>query len=668
MLGLHVRQSRSAGGVGEIFIFAYADDITICGPPHAALHAVHYLTVEILPSAGFDTKICTLLMGDEAEPSFPRSTRSLNERIAEHFGLEAVPPDLNVLDHTRGMLVVGTPVGSGEFKSKECTDGLQSHRTRLQNLSSLGRLHPQAALLLLNFCAVTRPGYLCRTVAYEHLRDALAENAADIRRAWCDITEIEEAELDVATRARLKLPYRYGGGGLTDYTDVADAAHIGSWAANASWISRTVPALAAIGDVNSPANREGGYIKVAFDRLKARGGAIAKALPDAVARLALSTDRGLQTKLTVAIHDTNAKALKEMLDGTDERRAACLLAGQQRGASGWLLATPWCPEMEIPAPAMRAAVRWRYMLQQPLLVKAMNERKLCTCSRCKKGSGGPDEASGRIRNGPGLPSDDVFGFHALADNEDTCLGGRDASHNAVLRVIESELRTRTFFEVKTSGLHGILREWTERNPGGDGNGVVGAGEKGLVPDILVKGVYPATLGILGDVRVCQVIKGNGQVVPRCRTTVPLHAAAASEKQKRTKYGEACSAQCFTFVPLVVESYGGIGRDFLKFMEDIITAHAQGRGREGNPRAVRDREMRRVAVGVAEYPPNARAADALIDWERRISVALMRSVGCRLLGGGCDFLFAKEGAAEQGVRENDENEGAGEELDGGVVIV
>jgi len=77
----------------------------------------------------------------------------------------------------------------------------------------------------------------------------------------------------------------------------------------------------------------------------------------------------------------------------------------------------------------------------------MNERKLCTCSRCKKGSGGPDEASGRIRNGPGLPSDDVFGFHALADNEDTCLGGRDASHNAVLRVIESELRTRTFFEV-----------------------------------------------------------------------------------------------------------------------------------------------------------------------------------------------------------------------------
>ena len=47
---------------------------------------------------------------------------------------------------------------------------------------------------------------------------------------------------------------------------------------------------------------------------------------------------------------------------------------------------------------------------------------------------------------------------------------------------------------------------------------------------------------------------------------------------------------------------------------------------------------------------------------------MRSVGCRLLGGGCDFLFAKEGEADQGVRENDENEGAGEELDGGVVIV
>jgi len=102
------------------------------------------------------------------------------------------------------------------------------------------------------------------------------------------------------------------------------------------------------------------------------------------------------------------------------------------------------------------------------------------------------------------------------------------------------------------------------------------------------------------------------------------------------------------------------------MGDIITAHAQGRGREGNPRAACDREMRRVAVGVEEYPPNPCAADALIDWERRISVALMRSVGCRLLGGGCDFLFAKEGEEVRG--ENDETEGLGEEPDLGGVIV
>ena len=59
---------------------------------------------------------------------------------------------------------------------------------------------------------------------------------------------------------------------------------------------------------------------------------------------------------------------------------------------------------------------------------------------------------------------------------------------------------------------------------------------------------------------------------------------------------------------------------------------------------------------------------LIDWEKRISVALMRSVGCRLLGGGVDFLFAKEGGNDRGVRENDETEGLGEEPDLGGVIV
>ena len=76
-----------------------------------------------------------------------------------------------------------------------------------------------------------------------------------------------------------------------------------------SCISQTVPALAAIGDVNSPTNREGSYNKIAFDKFKVRG-AIAKALPDAVTELARSTDGGLQTKITVAIHYTNAKALK----------------------------------------------------------------------------------------------------------------------------------------------------------------------------------------------------------------------------------------------------------------------------------------------------------------------------------------------------------------------
>ena len=74
------------------------------------------------------------------------------------------------------------------------------------------------------------------------------------------------------------------------------------------------------------------------------------------------------------------------------------------------------------------------------------------------------------------------------------------------------------------------------------------------------------------------------------------------------------------------------------------------------------------VIAGRYLPNPCAADALIDWERRISVALMRSVGCRLLGGGVDFLFAKEGGNGRGVRENDETEGLGEDPDLGGVIV
>ena len=50
------------------------------------------------------------------------------------------------------------------------------------------------------------------------------------------------------------------------------------------------------------------------------------------------------------------------------------------------------------------------------------------------------------------------------------------------------------------------------------------------------------------------------------------------------------------------------------------------------------------------------------------MALMRSVGSRLLGGGVDFLFAKEGGNDRGVRENDETEGLGEDPDlGGVTV-
>ncbi len=117
---------------------------------------------------------------------------------------------------------------------------------------------------------------------------------------------------------------------------------------------------------------------------------------------------------------------------------------------------------------------------------------------------------------------------------------------------------------------------------------------------------------------------------------------------RTKYKNACEASRFLFTPLVLEMYGGLGTaltSFMKKMVDVVALRSDDAARRRRRRV--DPEARMVADGAEAYPSSTAKAQEHVQWERRISVALARTVGQRLLGGGVDAVVGIAVVSESG---------------------
>ena len=81
------------------------------------------------------------------------------------------------------------------------------------------------------------------------------------------------------------------------------------------------------------------------------------------------------------------------------------------------------------------------------------------------------------------------------------------------------------------------------------------------------------------------------------------------------------------------------------MVDVVALRSDDAARRRRRRV--DPEARMVADGAEAYLSSKAKEQELVQWERRISVALARTVGQRLLGGGVDAVVGIADVSESG---------------------
>lgn len=170
-------------------LLGYLDDIYILSPDDSALEDV---------KSFFDTR--------------PASSLLLNVRKCTTFGLEDIRAD--------GINILGTAVGSAEFRSRFLSDKIERQVGLLHQLSDLKSQH---ALLLLRYCVQQDLRHLQRSLrtvdlpdCWTPLDDALLETALLLRASPRRL----DTDADLVT-----LPTRMGGLGLLSHSECAPHAY-----------------------------------------------------------------------------------------------------------------------------------------------------------------------------------------------------------------------------------------------------------------------------------------------------------------------------------------------------------------------------------------------------------------------------------------------------------
>ena len=211
---------------------AFADDIAVAVQPGNA--AAVYATVQrCLEDAGCElasAKCMALCLGGE----LPAAVRGLGARCV----------DLGTPVEQRGQLYLGTPLGTDEFRrawlSGAHLAGMRHCLQRLQLLSS----QPQAALTLLRSCVQTKMVYQLRCQPPALAAEVAATYDSEAHAA-CELIVGKQVAVGTPAAAKLRLPVRDGGAGITALADIASAAYVGSLVDCADLLARIHPSLGA---------------------------------------------------------------------------------------------------------------------------------------------------------------------------------------------------------------------------------------------------------------------------------------------------------------------------------------------------------------------------------------------------------------------------------------
>ena len=478
---------------------------------------------------------------------------------------------------------------------------VDGHRQRLQAITSLGAVNVQAAKLLLHFCCFTRLDYVLGLVPLDLARNSLAVAQHDLLAAWCSVLRVDPAELDsCGVREQAFLPHCWGGQGLVDHAQLADAALLGCWAAHAEWLRSTVPSLAGLGRV-PPC---WGFLPGVCDRLRQQESAAAL-LPPHLSDFLLSAVPRLRRSLAAVQSHAAFLALHRRLMGDGRRAAAArLLSCSGQGALAWHTTVPWASHLLLSDDGVRLACRFELGLPLPQLHEAARLGAHCACC--------------------GLPATDVLGDHVLNVVQPKAttrvFGGGYSTHQGVLSAL-----SRCFAEVRC----GVTTD-------------VGGLTGDLRVDLAVRGgasLRPERAGVLVDVSLTHPLTARGELkLPACADRVSV-AGDQREAVKVKKYEQLALHSGFDFEPMVFETFGAPGERSLRFLKEAARAFSRPSFPSSPSPSESSPDSLVAFLGSEDYDDFGRSLPGglLRRWFQQLSVARVASVAKRLQGACVDSV-------------------------------
>jgi len=228
----------------ELLNLWFMDDGCIGGPSKLILHLINHITT-IGPSIGIHLNLQKSLLFWPSKLAF-----TLHSQIFP----KSIPYCI------RGVVILGTPIGSKEFIASYFDNKLQKN---LKTIAKLPKLNdPQISFTLLNKCLnLCKVGYYLRTTPSSEIQDM----ARNFDESTCSALEmILGTNLNAMSRLQIQLPFKFGGLGLRSALSHAPAAYISSVNACTPAISAILNSVSAMESLNNEKLESSKYLSHAL--------------------------------------------------------------------------------------------------------------------------------------------------------------------------------------------------------------------------------------------------------------------------------------------------------------------------------------------------------------------------------------------------------------------
>ena len=227
---------------GDEILFAFLDDLNVKSSPDRAVQAHQTFSEELWRRARIRLSQGKICMWNRVG-QMPFGCERLEAAArADNPDARVWRGDLQVEPSQRGIVILGTLVGTPEFVQQQLEQKVVEHETFLQRVPELKDL--QWAWLLLLFCGVAEANFLLRTIGPALSHTFAARHDAQIWRCFSTLVGLSPDAVCHTAKVTAWLPLAAGGLGLRSATKLRLAAHWASWADTIQMVNERRPEVA----------------------------------------------------------------------------------------------------------------------------------------------------------------------------------------------------------------------------------------------------------------------------------------------------------------------------------------------------------------------------------------------------------------------------------------